>query len=205
MPFSGNAANTSKGPSFERVELPRSHINVQYNTILQGITYNGVAQKVSMLTVSLADVSAFKSRPPAPQPSVASSKPVDLSFPKEAGLTASAATAIAAAAADVSIVSEHPFPSDAPIAYGTSPKIEGCAVPIQHRKSRCHDSSCDEKQADKSAHTEYDLSVQGPDHDRSDTDGKGKPLEEAFKGCRDVVSKLGTSTKDCNDGERERG
>ena len=192
MPFFSNAANTSKGPSFERVELPRSHLNVQYNTVLQEVTHDGVARKVSMLTLSLADVSAYKPRPPAPQPGVASSKPVDVFSPKEAGLTV-------AAAAEVSIVSEPLYPSDAPIAHGTSPGIEGHAVSIQHRKFRCHDSSFGDKQADKSVHTEHDIPVQGPEDGCSDTDGNGKPFEEAVEDFRFVASKIGTSIKGYNE------
>jgi hypothetical protein len=195
MPFFRNATNPSQNPSFERVHLPKGHIDVQYDTVFREVTLNSVAQEVSMLTVSIADVASYKPRPPAPQPSAATSNPAEISSPTEAGFTAFAATAIAAAAAHVSTVSELQPPSDSSITSGKLVATGRIAVGIKHQVFRCDDKPCSDKQIDKSTQIESDIAVQGPEYSSSGTDSDGKLLEEAVEGSVAVGGKSTKSNK----------
>jgi hypothetical protein len=187
MPLRRNAANPSRGPSIERVHLPRSHINVQYDTVLREFTHNGVCQKMSMLTLSLSDVASHKPRPPAPQQSAVISKPAEISYPTEAGFTASAATAIAVAAANVSTSSESPSPkatdpSDPSVTIGTVVAAGGDVFDVHNQGSRCDDIFCSDKQIDMSTQTKDRISSQGPENDCCDIDSNATSLQKAGNG-----------------------
>ncbi|KAF2994667.1 hypothetical protein E8E13_001198 [Curvularia kusanoi] len=78
-----HSAHLSRMTSVSTIHIPHSQINVQYNTVLQDETQNGVTRKLPVLTLSLSNYASLKTRISTPQPVSTTSEPAELSSPTE--------------------------------------------------------------------------------------------------------------------------